>query len=192
MSNSNFRDNLSYLAAFIAVLFGLSIFRNDISNFYINLFIGSFTIFQLALVFLALMILAMYFGALAILSKSFTFRPFPLTKILEGISNTLAALGLIYPLLVGLVYVVNLIASLIPSSITQNVFFSSATALVIGLGIGAAIRYSSDKFFVRYEARLSELRKASAPRKHRSIHPKQLLTKLSCYTINLYPSLGQY
>jgi len=159
MSNSNFRDNFSYLAAFIAVLFGLSVFRDDISNFYINLFFGSFTIFQTSLVFLVIMILGMYFGALAILSKSFTFRLFPLTKILENISNTLAALGLLYPILVTLVYAVSVIASLIPSSFTQNVFVSSISAGLAGIAIGAAIRYASDKFIVRYEIGLAELRR---------------------------------
>jgi len=156
--NNIFKESFNYLVTFLAVLFGLGAFKDELSTIKIFIIGKDFNILELSIPFVAFILVATYFGALAMVAKNFTFRPFPLTKILERISYSLAFLGLIYPLILVLV----LFVSYTLSSVSQvNVNTIALFLSVLGLlaGFYTSYRFANIRLRDRYEAGLSELRK---------------------------------
>lgn len=156
--NSSFKESFNYLVAFLAVLFGLSAFKQELTQINLQVFGKSMSIIEISIPFITLMIIATYFGALAMVSRNFTFKLFPLTKILERISYSLAFLGLIYPLLILTVFVISLLVSTIAQLDEQKV--SIVTSIVAtAVAVYTSYSFARTKYTERYEVKLEELRK---------------------------------
>ena len=109
--NTTFKDNFNYIVAFVAVLLGLSTFKDIALSSSIVVLAQHFNYFQLSIPFISSMLLASYIGALAMLSKNINFTLFPLTRYLELASYSFAVIGLMYPLLVLVMWLVTLLTS---------------------------------------------------------------------------------
>lgn len=133
--NPNFKDNFSYFAAFVAILIGLGTFRDFAESHSLELFNFSLSYLQISIPFIALMSLAMWVGALAMISRNYNFSLFPLTRILENTSNFFAILGLLSPVLIPVGLLVTWLSDVLSTanfslSRLSNVLTSLATIFI--------------------------------------------------------------
>lgn len=110
---NSFKDNFNYLIAFIAVLVGLSAFKDFATAHTLDIFTFQISYLYLSIPLIIAMLLAAYLGALAMLSKNINFTLFPLTRYLENTSYFVATIGLLYPTLVFLAWLFTLLSSLV-------------------------------------------------------------------------------
>jgi hypothetical protein len=156
---NSFKDNFSYIAAFLSALVGLAAFKNEAESFTLFIVSRDFTLLELALPFVIFMILAAYVGALAIQSKTMRFTLFPLTKGLEWAANVSALIGLAYPLLILFAYLFTQAAFQVTQGIPgadnpellRQVLSGVSTAIVVVITLPLVIQTSSNKLKERYK-----------------------------------------
>lgn len=135
-----FHDQVCYTVAFLAIAIGLMIFRADLSSWSMSIFGWETNAFVLVLIFVAMMVLATYIGALAIVSTNFNFTKFPLTSYLEKASTFLTILCLVSPVALAIVALIIRFFTWIISSVAANETLLTATnSLGIGLALGIAV-----------------------------------------------------
>lgn len=138
---NGFKENLNYLVAFIAILVGLLVFKEQAEANSVNLLGLSVSFFWLSIPFLSGMVIAAYIGALAIIAGQVNFTRFPIVKILERVSYTIMAFSLLYPLGVAAAYLMTLLIQLILhiGPMIDSTITESLASLISGLLTGAVL-----------------------------------------------------
>lgn len=129
-----FKDNFNYLGAFLAVLLGLTVFKDNADQSKLNLFGLELSLLELAVPFVLIMTIAMYFAALAMWSKNVKFEALPLTRVLESISNILATFALLYPIGVATVWLLSKVINYLfspPSDYEAEIFIFVSFAVSV-------------------------------------------------------------
>lgn len=156
---NSFKDNFSYIAAFLSALVGLAAFKGEAESLTLFIVNRDFTLLELAIPFVVFMILAAYVGALAMQSKAMRFTLFPLTKGLEWAANVSALIGLAYPLLVLFAYLLTQAAFQITQGVpdTDNpellrqILSGIGTAIAVLVMLSLVVQTSSNKLKERYK-----------------------------------------
>lgn len=136
--SSKFHDQASYIAAFLAISVGLMIFRNDLAQIIINFGFFAVSLFWILVVFVSILVFATYVSALAVMSEQFNISELPLTKYIKNIANFLTAIGLLFPIVTALVYVI-VQGVMAISAINQQlvgVLSLAITSLTLGMTAG--------------------------------------------------------
>lgn len=177
---SRFKDSFSYLVAFLAVLVGLGIFKDSAEEHRLMIFGLSFNYLELSVPFIGLILLAVYVGALAMLSRNITFRLFPLTNVLERMSYTFAALGLLYPIVLSVTVGLSWLAQLLPP--VDKLGDSLLTVAIVLQATYTAMlawRYAASRQQDKYEVTLRNLREqvyaAKTPIDTKQISPYEIV-----------------
>lgn len=157
---NSFKDNFNYLIAFIAVLVGLSAFKDFATTHALTIFAFQINYLYLSVPFIIAMLLAAYLGALAMLSKNINFTLFPLTRYLENTSYFVATIGLLYPILVFLAWLLTLLSSLILNR-DLTLIAQSLVTLQAGVLVVLAKRLTASKQRLNIEYEVSRIRSIS-------------------------------
>lgn len=152
--NSDFKDQFNYLVAFLAVLAGLMVFKDEASARHILVFGRDYSWLQLSLPFVGTMAVATYAGALTLLVKRWNFTWFALGKYLELFSYAIATLGLLYPLLVPVSLLVSYSVAHLHADTMSKVAIVSTVLQLVVMAYGA-VRLASSREKEKISAQLS-------------------------------------
>jgi hypothetical protein len=89
----------SYLVGFLAVLVGLAAFKDTLAGIQIHIFSLDFSLLDVAIPMVLIMLLATYLSALAQFLANVSITSIPVSKYINIASNAMAILALIYPIL---------------------------------------------------------------------------------------------
>jgi len=160
--DSDFKDRFNYLAAFLAVIVGLAAFKEVADSNGLSFFGAHISYLQLSLPLVGSMLLATYLGALTLIIRRWNFTLFPLAKYLETASYGIAAVGLLYPLLIPIALFLSFLATYVNAESFSRVLIGALLAQTVAFAY-IATRYAFTKerdLTEEYLARITELERA--------------------------------
>jgi len=142
MSNTYDSFNKStYLVGFLAALIGLAAFKDALAAIKINVFTLTFSLLDVAIPMVVIMLLAAYLSALAQFLSNVTITRVPLSRLLNVASNATAILALVYPILFGILLVcVKLVEQVVNSTDKSTYILYGITALSAIFAIATSFR----------------------------------------------------
>ncbi|HET6747492.1 MAG TPA: hypothetical protein VFH06_05290 [Candidatus Saccharimonadales bacterium] len=145
MTSSKLQDQSNYVVAFLAVAVGLLIFRPELENIHLPIFSIEISLFLAAVIFVSMLVIAVYLNALALVVTNFNITRVPLNSYIEKLASFLMIFGLLSPLMLLMVVLLSWLVHLIDWSGIVNSTVSSIIAGVAGIITGAVAGYTTDR-----------------------------------------------
>lgn len=178
--DSDFKDRFNYLTAFLAVIVGLAAFKDAADSNGLVFFGTHLSYLQLSLPLVGSMLLATYLGALTLIIRRWNFTLFPLAKYLETASYGIAAVGLLYPLLIPIALFLSLIATYVNAESFNRVLIGALLAQT------AAFAYIATRYAFTKERDLTEEYLTRITEIERTIDTKSAQAKKTSSVVEMF------
>lgn len=147
---TDFLARSTFLVGFLAALIGMAAFKDELSAVHLSFFHWNISLLFIAAPMVTMMLFAAYIGALAHFLSSVNTINVPFSKYLSVTSTAVTILSLLYPIIVGLLFVFSSIAFSIRISPDSARLLSVILSGLVGSGAFIlSLKASSRLFSVR-------------------------------------------